>query len=502
MSDEAAGMTDPLAPGAGDDVPCAALPAVPPEAAPVPLPPARASLWKWLREGARAALFLAPRWERVHVTPLLLALLVVLELCASIAIDRLYLVGDASFNWRPALAGSSYVLLLAWASYCLRPQPGTRYSAANAPSASHLLALLLSLGLVISVVYGLSVSALVRLQLADGWPSWAQWTAFLLPMCWVTLATLVAMVRSGDRMLSRQVPAIYALGLACTIAFYLAPHEGFWRAAVSEEEQADEGPEPMVFDQELVEAQAPLLASRIGALAPQRPGVIDMYTITFAPYEGEEVFRRESRMVSEVMNKRFDATGRNVQLLNHRDHLDNMPWATPLNLRRTLAALANTMDREEDVLFIHLTSHGARNGELATNFWPFNVDPVTPQNLRKWLDEAGIRHRVISISACFSGSWIAPLASDDTLVMSASDANHTSYGCGKLSPLTFFGRAMYDEQLRSTTRSFEKAHAAARIIIAKREKEAGKDDGYSNPQIKVGSRIGPYLERLRARIGN
>ena len=225
-----------------------------------------------------------------------------------------------------------------------------------------------------------------------------------------------------------------------------------------------------------------------------------MYTLTFAPYQGEEVFRRESRMVSEVMAKRFDAGGRSLQLINHEAEVDKSPWATPRNLQRALAGIARTMDRDEDVLFIHLTSHGAEDGELAANFWPLRVASVTPPDLRRWLDEAGIKHRVISISACYAGNWIAPLAGEDTLVMTASDADHTSYGCGRKSPLTFFGRAMYDEQIRSQTLSFEKAHAAARLIIDKREKEAGKDDGYSNPQIKVGARIRSYLGRMEARL--
>jgi len=250
-----------------------------------------------------------------------------------------------------------------------------------------------------------------------------------------------------------------------------------------------------------VEEQAPLLETQLEMLAPQRPGVKDMYTITFAPFEGEEVFRRESRMVSEVMAKRFDAKGRGVQMLNHREHLANMPWATAVNLERAIAGIAQTMDKEEDVLFIHLTSHGASDGELAANFWPMDVEPVMPANLRQWLDDAGIRHRVISISACYAGNWIGPLANEDTLVMTASDATHTSYGCGRKSPLTFFGRAMYDEQLRNQTLSFEVAHSAARKIIQKREIEAGKDDGYSNPQIRVGSRIGHYLQEMREQLG-
>ena len=94
---------------------------------------------------------------------------------------------------------------------------------------------------------------------------------------------------------------------------------------------------------------------------------------------------------------------------------------------------------------------------------------------------------------------IEPLANDDTLVMTAADATHTSYGCGRLSELTFFGRAMFDEQLRKT-HSFEAAFAAAVPLIREREVEAGKDDGFSNPQIRVGDKIRPLLDALAQRL--
>jgi hypothetical protein len=153
------------------------------------------------------------------------------------------------------------------------------------------------------------------------------------------------------------------------------------------------------------------------------------------------------------------------------------------------------MDREQDVLFIHLTSHGARDGELAHSFEPLHVEGLWPQQLKAWLDAAGIRHRIISVSACFSGSWIAPLAGDHTLVMTAADSQHTSYGCGRKSELTFFGRAMYDEALRGGA-DFEAAFAQARTVIERREKEAGKSDGYSNPQIAMGAGLREHLRQL------
>jgi len=471
-------------------------------AATVAAPPAPAvkapSAFNWLREGARTLAFRRPRWERVHASPAVLAMLVVLEMLVSLVISRFYIEGDASFNWRAGLTGWSAFALTAWACYALRPNAAHREDAAIAPGAASLLAMITAQGACLSLLTGLAYLALMRTGVMETAAPWLRWTAWVVPLLWGACATLALLMRTGDRELSQRVQAVYAIVMACALTFYFAPSSSFW----TEKATADEPEyEPLRISQETVENQAPLLGEKLDALAPQRPGIADMYTITFAPYEGEEVFRRESRMVSEVMAKRFDATGRGVQMLNHREHLDDMPWATPLNLQRAIAGIARTMDKDEDVLFIHLTSHGASDGELATNFWPMEVEPVVPADLKKWLDEAGIRHRVISISACYSGSWIKPLANDDTLVMTASDADHTSYGCGKKSDLTFFGRAMFDEQIRTHTRNFELAHATARKVIDKREKEAGKSDGYSNPQINAGTKIAPYLEKMRARLG-
>jgi len=259
--------------------------------------------------------------------------------------------------------------------------------------------------------------------------------------------------------------------------------------------QNDEAPRQLALTQQTMEAQPRMLNDQLLALKPQQPGRIEMYALIFAPYY-EDVFKRESAMVAQVMSQRFGAEGRTLQMVNHPDTLKQLPWATPTNLRRAIAYLGKVMDRDQDILFIHMTSHGAANGHMATQLAPLSIPWLTPQELKQWLDEAGIRHRVISVSACYSGSWIAPLANDATLVMTAADADHTSYGCGSKSELTFFGRAMYDEQLRSSTRSFEQAHAAARKIILQREEEAGKTDGYSNPQISVGPAIRAQLTRL------
>ena len=458
---------------------------------------ARPARWNWLTEGARTLLLLPARWERLATGPAFLALLVVLGMAATIGTGRLELTGATSFDWRAALSGWTAFVLTAWACYVLRPDPQQRAGNGVAPSAAHLLTMVSAQALLLQLTLGTADALARRAGLLDGAADWLLWLLWLAPGVWAALAMLVLLMRHGDPVLSQRVQACYALCAAGALSLYFAPATPYWQEPASD--KGDDG-QVLQFSQELVENQIPLMEAQLDALAPQRPGVADMYTITFAPFEGEEVFQRESNVVNEVMAKRFDAAGRGIRMINHRDHLEDMPWATAINMQRAIEGIAETMDREEDVLFIHLTSHGASDGQLAANFWPLDVEPIGPEILRKWLDKAGIRHRVISISACYAGAWVTPLANTDSLVMTASDADHTSYGCGKKSDLTFFGRAMYDEQLRTKTRSFAAAHAAARLIIDRREKEGGKDDGYSNPQISMGARIAPYLEKMRARL--
>jgi len=252
------------------------------------------------------------------------------------------------------------------------------------------------------------------------------------------------------------------------------------------------------LSQETFQAQQALLEQSLAALAPQRPGTVDLYGIVYAPY-AQDVFLRESAMVADVLAQRFEADGRVLQFVNHAQATATTPWATPTNLRRAIAAAAARMDRDEDVLAIYMTSHGAMDFQLASRHSPLQVPALTPADLREALDEADVRRRVVVVSACYSGGWVEPLAGPDTLVMTAADATHTSYGCGSRSELTFFGRALFDEQLRKT-RSFRQAFEQAVPVIKQREEEGGKTDGFSNPQLHMGERIAPVLDALAARL--
>ena len=349
------------------------------------------------------------------------------------------------------------------------------------------------------MIYELLMAALAHRWIKPSAKSsaWVYWSLYGVFMLW-SVGVLAMLIRRFSGWTAKTALFVLLM-VACTGVSIWQFNQRAWQEDYSSQSKANADKPRLRLSQQTFEAQQALWASKVNALAPQRDGVTDVYGLVFAPYAAEDVFKRESTLVADILSQRFDAQGRVLHLLNHGSTAQSHLWATPQNAERAIQALAERMDKDNDVLVVYLTSHGGSDFKLAASHWPLDVEPLTPQLLRAALDKAGIRNRVIAVSACYSGGWVTPLASDNTLVMTAADATHTSYGCGRLSELTYFGRAMFDEQLRKT-RSFEQAFAKAVPLIKQREIDAGKDDGFSNPQISVGTSIRPLLKSLEQRL--
>lgn len=451
-------------------------------------------LGAWWAQGLRTLLLQRPDWQALRLTPGVLVTLWLVPALLGIGVQRLLVEGPATF-YAPALLVVGWLGLVTWLVLAWALMQGRLASAPPPHQPLAPVALLCAQSLWVQLVAALVFVPLVRSGAYAGddelqGPAQVISYAYL---SWVLLAQVLLLWRVSVR------PWPWRAGAAVTLVVLSVVQQVYLPVRHWYPDMPTAASAPPRLTQEMMEAQGAALARDLQALAPQRPGRIDVYAITFAPYADEDVFGRESELVAGVMAERFDATDRTLQLVSSRAEQPRHAWATPLNLRRAIERVAAVMDREEDLLFLHLTSHGARNGQLAAAMWPLDVEALTPQRLSALLDAAGIRHRVISISACYSGSWIAPLTNEQALVMTAADAEHTSYGCGRGSPLTYFGRAMFDEQLRRT-RSFEEAHAAARGVIEQREKQAGKSDGYSNPQIAVGASVRARLAELERQL--
>jgi hypothetical protein len=246
-----------------------------------------------------------------------------------------------------------------------------------------------------------------------------------------------------------------------------------------------------------MELQRRLMEAQVTALQPQRRGIVDIYFIGFAPYAGEDVFRKELEAIHPLMDERFDTAGRSLRLVSNAATLREFPIATVSNLARALVAVGARMDADNDILVLYLTTHGSRNAVLATDLPPFDLYNLDPGTLRRLLDEAGIRNRVLIISACYSGTFIPALRDPHTLVMTASVADRPSFGCGTESSFTYFGDALFNHALRET-RSFEQAFALALPRIQQREEAEGFEA--SRPQIAVGPAIRERLAAVEKRL--
>ena len=110
------------------------------------------------------------------------------------------------------------------------------------------------------------------------------------------------------------------------------------------------------------------------------------------------------------------------------------------------------------------------------------------------LGRAGVLHRVVIISACYSGVFVGPLANANTLVITATDSDHSSFGCQDKVKWTYFGDAFFNRALRRTT-DLRGAFVTARKFISAREKHDGLVP--SNPQIAGGKNIDIMLAERR-----
>lgn len=323
--------------------------------------------------------------------------------------------------------------------------------------------------------------------------------AMLATLLWIAAIHLrLAWFLAGLQRWRAPIAAVLSLGVV--LLPWVAMHSQYlWTtdwAALREQAMADAEDEPgLLADPEAaMYSLGERLDAATAALAPQRPGTVEMYVLAFGGDASERVFRNEIDFVERLFPQRFDTAGRVLALANQGDDPPLRPLATATNLERGLAAIGQRMDVAEDILFVYLTSHGSPEHELYVNQPPLALDQVTPQRLREALDASGIRWRVVVVSACFSGGFIEALRDPHTLVVTAASADRSSFGCGSESDITWFGHAFLAEALNETA-DLREAFERSIAVIAEREKE--QDFEPSNPQWDAGEHIEAQLARWR-----
>jgi Peptidase C13 family len=218
--------------------------------------------------------------------------------------------------------------------------------------------------------------------------------------------------------------------------------------------------------------------------APQPKG----FVVAFGLSDELNVFHSEATRAAAILVKSYGGGAPPLVYTNR----PRARHATVENLRTALAQTAARMDRDNDVLFLFLTSHGTKDGVVLQS--GRRVAVLTPAQLAALLRETGVRNKVVIISACYSGVFL-PLADPGTLVMTAADAAHPSFGCEKAATWTFFGRALFSQAIPKTN-NLRDAFVVARSAVLARETREGYEP--SNPQMAGGQNFSARLRAVRA----
>lgn len=250
---------------------------------------------------------------------------------------------------------------------------------------------------------------------------------------------------------------------------------------------------PALADEALFHAQGELIEASLQGIARGKPGESEFYFVGFAPDGSQDVFQREMRFVKGLFDERFGTAGRSIALVSGETTLREFPVATQTNLRRSLARVAERMNADEDVLFLFVSAHGDARHDLSAWQPPLVQAPLNPTALARMLQDAGVKWKVVVVSACYAGGFIEPLKDPHTLIIAASAADRQSFGCESGRDFTYFGEAFFRDALAGT-RSLTEAFERAKEIVARREEAEQKTA--SQPQLWAGERIEAQLRRL------
>jgi Peptidase C13 family len=214
---------------------------------------------------------------------------------------------------------------------------------------------------------------------------------------------------------------------------------------------------------QLEKAQAVLLKTQAQSLAPQRKGITDVYVIGVAGWATQDVFIKELEGAIASIGTVLPIKDHVLRLINNRTTINTVPLASAQNFAAAVHAVGEVMDKDEDVLLVFMTSHGEKTG-FALQLPGSSPAELTPQQVATALDSEGIKNRVVIVSACFAGIFMAPLQNDNSVVMTASDDKSTSFGCAPEREWTYFGDALFHQSLLPGN-DFQQAFNHARTLI-------------------------------------
>ena len=242
--------------------------------------------------------------------------------------------------------------------------------------------------------------------------------------------------------------------------------------------------------------QDELVANFFKQIHAGNPDKTELYFVSFAGDSKQDVFMKEALFAQRLFDKKLYTKNRSIALINNSKTTSEYLVASNENLERTLKTMGRKMD-DDDVLYLYLTSHGSRSHKLHIDFPPHTVKDFGGSEIRRMLDEAKIKWRVIVVSACYSGGFVEPLKTDYSVIATASDALSNSFGCADDREFTYYGEAIFKRQMSRGVGILE-ALDKARGIVRQMESQQGYKP--SNPQLWIGYKAAEKMANLQSAL--
>lgn len=239
--------------------------------------------------------------------------------------------------------------------------------------------------------------------------------------------------------------------------------------------------------------QYQLLNNALNAIEPGVKGITDLFFIGFGADSSQDVFMREVINVQNVMDQNLGATGRSIALINNLKTIDTTPLASSTNLKIALNHLGGKINPEEDIVLLYLTSHGSFDHELSISMWPLELNDIGPNDIRAYLDDAGIQWRIILVSACYSGAFIDALKNETSVIFTAAASDKASFGCSSENEFTYFGEALFKNV---EGKSYQFIDGFNQAIEKIKQREISENLIPSNSQLFVGNLMREKLQSL------
>jgi hypothetical protein len=406
------------------------------------------------------------------------ACLSLLAVVAWAGVDYLTLEDAAVFSWFGAAELAWLALIFVCALLLMSPASLVGDSAARMFTA------------LAAVSPGFILIALTLTILAEGTriEHWVGYAVSVLAVAYIfRILRVIAERPLGSAMMTALVTVAITWGAFIAT---VSDQPQLWYAAGDSEDDSEQSgltPEEILF------RQPALIDAAVASLAPGRAGTTDVYFAGFAGDGTQQVFQKEVKFAHAAFARKYELAGRAIELLNAPRADPDTPRATGVGLRRALLGIGGKMKVDKDVLVLFLTSHGSKDAELSVRQSDLPLRDLSAADLASALAAAGIKWRVIVISACYSGAFIDALRDDYSFIFTAARADRTSFGCDDERELTYFGEALFKDAL-PVSASLEEAAQRARTLIATRERQARETP--SEPQIFVGKKMRGKLGEL------